>query len=197
MISYAPTVDASRLQELFDRQDIRDQLLRYSRGCDRFDAELINSVYWPDALDEHGPVGTVPGAQAGELLIRWMRDSCKVAQHFLCSSLIEIEGDTAFVETYFLNFLLVDRDGRDVTRSFGGRYIDRFERRGGIWRIAHRVCVHDWSRMDEVDEPWPPGEATFIQGERSKDDIVYTIARGFEAAHARVPGSTLVAEPQK
>ena len=27
--------------------------------------------------------------------------------------------------------------------SFGGRYLDRFERRNGVWRIAHRRAVLD------------------------------------------------------
>lgn len=178
-----------KLQALVDKDEIRDQLMRYSRGVDRFDAQLIDSVYWPDAWDEHGPAGTLRGADCSRVLIGRMRANYKVQQHCLCNILIELKGDTAYVESYFLNFLVIDRNGRDVTRSFGGRYIDRFERRNGEWRIAHRVMVHDWSRLDEVVEQWQPGTSNFIQSERSKHDMVYTISQGVEEAHSRVPGA--------
>ncbi len=35
-----------------------------------------------------------------------------------------------------------DETGDDV---LGGRYIDRFERRDGEWRIARRVLLLDWT----------------------------------------------------
>jgi hypothetical protein len=40
--------------ELKDRQDILDCLMRYSRGVDRLDRELLRSAYHPDAVDDHG-----------------------------------------------------------------------------------------------------------------------------------------------
>lgn len=41
------------LQELLDRQAIYDVMMRYCRGVDRFDADLITSAYHPDARDDH------------------------------------------------------------------------------------------------------------------------------------------------
>jgi hypothetical protein len=35
-------------QQLSDLEDIRNATLRYSRGVDRLDAELMKSAYWPD-----------------------------------------------------------------------------------------------------------------------------------------------------
>ena len=42
------------VQELHDREAIRDCVARYCRGVDRFDRELILSAFHPDATDEHG-----------------------------------------------------------------------------------------------------------------------------------------------
>jgi hypothetical protein len=39
------------LQTLLDRQAIHDVLMRYSRGLDRHDRKVLESVYWPDAVD--------------------------------------------------------------------------------------------------------------------------------------------------
>jgi hypothetical protein len=41
------------LQTLLDRQAIHDVLMRYSRGLDRHDRKVLESVYWPDAVDDH------------------------------------------------------------------------------------------------------------------------------------------------
>jgi SnoaL-like domain len=39
--------------ELADREAIRDCLYRYSRGVDRCDEDMLRSVYWEDAFDDH------------------------------------------------------------------------------------------------------------------------------------------------
>ena len=47
------------VEELWNREQIRQCLSRYARGVDRFDREMILSAYHPDAIDEHGKfVGT-------------------------------------------------------------------------------------------------------------------------------------------
>jgi hypothetical protein len=42
------------LQQLIDKLEIHEVLTRYCRGIDRCDAELLESVYHPDATDNHG-----------------------------------------------------------------------------------------------------------------------------------------------
>ena len=54
---------------------------------------------------------------------------------------LEIEGDVAHTETYFL--VLSQRHGEETTGLVGGRYLDRLERPDGEWRIALRVVVID------------------------------------------------------
>lgn len=44
----------------------------------------------------------------------------------------------------------------------GLRYLDRFERRGGLWRIAQRTCVWEW--------PLGPG---FRLGRPGREDPSY------------------------
>ena len=47
---------AEKVQILLDERDIREVLLRYCRGVDRCDAELISSCYHADAVDEKSRV---------------------------------------------------------------------------------------------------------------------------------------------
>jgi hypothetical protein len=143
--------DPRRLQELIDRADIHDALLRYTRGVDRLDEELLRSAYHPDAIDDHGIFrGTV------EEFIAWAfaghRAGHHGEQHYITNHTCEIDGDVAHTETYFM-MVGRNRTGTPVTLH-GGRYIDQFERREGNWRIAHRVSMVEWTGgVTEADLP--------------------------------------------
>ena len=42
------------MQQIIDREEIRDLMMRYARGVDRGDWETVRAVYHPDARDDHG-----------------------------------------------------------------------------------------------------------------------------------------------
>lgn len=154
-----------RIQEVADRDEIRQALMRYCRGIDRGDEELINSAFHSDAIDDHGTPG--PATE----LARRVASLDMQLMHFTGNILIELAGESAYVESYFISFSPVMDDGVSSTRSRAGRYLDRFERRGGEWKIAHRMVVDEWARLDPVTKvPIGPGAHT---GKRSGDDPVY------------------------
>jgi len=157
------------VQRLLDEAAIRRVLYRYCRGIDRIDAELIRSAYWPGATDDHGVF-----TGSAEEFARWVVGvlaTFEQTQHSLHQTSIDVLGDRAFTETYFDARHRLRREGRLMLETFGGRYLDRFERRDGEWRIAHRVVVHDWSRIEEVPATYP--NEMFAQGLRSRDDLSY------------------------
>lgn len=137
------------LQRLTDRAEIQDCLCRYARGVDRGDWNLVRSTYHADAYDAHGDYkGGVDG------LMTWLAErfaDVDNSMHFLGNCLIEFAGpDHAFVETYFGSSRLrapteAERAGLQpkdmLCREAWGRYADRFERRDGQWRVAHRIVV--------------------------------------------------------
>ena len=41
--------------------------------------------------------------------------------------------------------------GKIYSAVVAGRYVDRFEKRGGEWRIARRTGLQDWREFREVD----------------------------------------------
>lgn len=141
---------ADGLQYLLDRTAIMDCLLRYCRGVDRFDRALIASAFHPDCLDEHGKFVGTP-----DEFTEWALGQHSAAhlghQHLLLNHTVEIDGDVAHTETYFM-FISMNRQNKPVTMG-GGRYVDRLERREGAWRIAARVTLRDWSMQDEIADP--------------------------------------------
>ncbi len=131
-----------KLLELVDRAEITDCLTRYARGMDRLDRELARSAYHDGAIDDHvGFVGEVDDfldwafAYHGEQVRH---------QHYLTNQHLELDGDEAHSETYYM-FIGTERDPAAPLTVFGGRYVDRFERRGGRWGIAVRLCLVEWA----------------------------------------------------
>ena len=49
---------AATVRALADRQAILDCIMREARGRDRQDVDLTASCWWPDGIDEHGPIIT-------------------------------------------------------------------------------------------------------------------------------------------
>jgi ketosteroid isomerase-like protein len=141
--------EAKKVETLIARQEIADVVYSYARGIDRFDFELVRSCYHPDAYDDHGAFrGNVDEfiAAAKDFLPRWT-----ATQHFMGNMLIEVDGDTARAETYAVAYhRLDDKAGNGKDDIMGIRYVDRFEKRQGEWKIAHRVVCNEWRRVDPV-----------------------------------------------
>src|SRR5215469_13547938 len=81
------------LRYLADRQAIMDCAVRFSRGINRRDAELLRSAFHPDAVDDHGLfVGN------RDDFVSWIDtvyERIAVTQHFVTNQTVDIEGDTA------------------------------------------------------------------------------------------------------
>ena len=155
-----------------DRHEIRQCLLRYTRGVDRHDRALMMSAYHPDAIDEHGVARGNP-AEFCNWAIGWHEEFQLQHQHIINNTSIELDGDTAHVETYYSFF----GDNREGAPSLAfGRYVDRFEKRNGQWRIAQRVCVNQFAgSFNAVDMPAEYLQAMRSTGpnSRNRNDISY------------------------
>jgi hypothetical protein len=186
-------IDTRQLADMLARQQIQDTLARYARGVDRADRELLESCYHADAIEEHGPNYSGPALEYIAGAIERLHQMGSMA-HYLCQSHIELEGDIAWVETYVITFARFDGDDGPVDTFTGGRICDRFERRSGEWRIAHRRLAFDWNRDDLSSEGWCLGmfdtsAPGFHPGCKGRDDLSYQRcpAAGDEAP--RPPGS--------
>lgn len=157
------------LDELSSLAEIRNLQARYCRGADRADADILRSVYWEDAQDDHG---VFRGDR--EAYIDWvipvLRERFARIQHVLGQTYIELDGDTAHSETYFVQHALRP-DG--VAYSSPGRYIDRLERRDGEWRVADRVAMMSFFYPGGVADTDKMASSGFRPGTRDKTDPAY------------------------
>jgi hypothetical protein len=158
------------LERLRDEAAIQRVLVRYCRGIDRCDEELIRSVYWPDATDDHGAYrGSGPGF--APWVVEALRTGTLATQHVLGQVAIERAGASAWVESYVLARHKVERHGSLALETFAGRYVDRFEKRDSEWRIADRRVVHDWSKIEPIAAEYPHDR--FEPGRRDRSDASY------------------------
>jgi hypothetical protein len=140
------------IEDVNAEAEIRDVQIRYCRGADRMDFDLMRSCFHPDATTDFGFFG----GSVSEFIAAG-RESLK---SFLCTThntgnqLVEVEGETAWAEHYAVATHRLPADNTTPLRDFvtAVRYIDRMERRDGEWRIAHRRLLLDWCRTDVVNE---------------------------------------------
>lgn len=166
----------STLEQLLDREAIRDCLYRYCRGIDLADEQALRSAYWEDAHDCHGPYN---GPASG--FIEWALGALK---HFDCSVhqitnvLIELDVYHAAVESKF-NAFQRSPDAAGILRQVVilGRYADLFEKREGQWKIARRTVIYDW--VEEQPCSTLPAAQRFgvrqPMGSRWPDDEIYKL----------------------
>jgi SnoaL-like domain len=118
------------------------------------DHDVLLSMFWPEAIDEHGVYnGPIEG------FVEWLRSTHQADEswmHHNTTQTIEIDGDQAWTETYCLAMNRIPpRDGSPaVDRTVRVRYCDRLERRDGEWRIAHRRVVYSPSAIDDHVHDW-------------------------------------------
>lgn len=155
-----------------DKQAITEVLYRYARAVDRKDFDSVGTCYFDDAIDNHGGyIGTVDGLIEDMKIRHKTIDS---SMHVISNILIDVNGDVAQAESYCLCYLRQERSGTNTAQTLATikcRYIDRFERRRGEWRIADRIVVFDESREELVENLLPQ---SWVTSRRSFEDPVYT-----------------------
>jgi ketosteroid isomerase-like protein len=157
------------VQELLDKQAIREVVMRYCRGVDRLDADLVASAYHPDATDER-PGAEATGPDIGPDMVASLAASMESTNHQIGTQLIEVHGDTAVAESYSTGSHVL-KDGRRLRTQV--RYIDTFERRHGEWKISHRLVINDV--MDILPPSDVPRMGPPAAGSRDRDDPSYAV----------------------
>ena len=185
------------IEDLVSRKNIHAVLTRYCRAIDRCDLEMLRSVYWPDATDDHG---TFSGnaMEFAEVVIPALLANFEVTMHAITNVHMDVSGDTAAGECYVIAYhkFRGDRakaegifgsryaaqldwpDAAEMPQQFffGGRYLDRFERRGNEWRILQRTVVMDWNDTRPSGEILDQGlfAALALRGQRGPLDPAYS-----------------------
>ena len=163
---------ADALETLLAKQEIYELACRYSRALDRLDEALLRSVFFEDAFCEYG---FFDGSPADFAAFAIGALSGHVANHHMLGNvLIEVEGDEAFGEVYFQAYHKLTAPSGDGHEDLiiAGRYLDRYEKRDGAWKIAYRSEWNDWARTSPTNDAYFDAAPNGLRGGR-QDDAVY------------------------
>jgi hypothetical protein len=154
------------VQELLEKEAIRDLISRCFRGSDREAPAIAESCHPPDGNINLGIYnGAASEFFAGTAAFR---APMLAVLHHIGQSRIEVAGDVAAGETYVIATYVMPGEGEPQTTVLMTRYLDRFEKRDGEWKIADRLVAFDaqldiagglpnmapeenWGRRDESD----------------------------------------------
>jgi hypothetical protein len=184
----------SRLQALLDKQACAEVMMTYCRAIDHRDEALLRSVFHPDSYHRHGFRGpssdpTRPSApgKPGDFVAFALEVLATHAHthHQLGNIFVELDDDgaTAFTEAYFTahhrmrakDDPLAGADARETEMNLwvAGRYLDRMEKRDGVWKIAYRVGTTEWTRLEAPTSRGAAALPPDLHSVQSRDDIVY------------------------
>ena len=163
------------LSQLLDKQEITEVLFRYCRGCDRADEEALRSCFHPDSTHFHGGF---EGRSADFIdfamtIVRPLKSST----HMVTNVMIVLKGDRAVSECHFLSHhrrLKADGSGEE-DKFLKGRYLDRFEKRDGVWKIVSRMGLHDFERILEPADQTLSGAPANQLGRKKPEDPIYVM----------------------
>lgn len=180
------------IDDVIARAQITDVIYRYCRGLDRMDKPLTLSCWHPGGTDDHGKLYS--GSAEGFVEWVWpVHEKMIATRHMITNIQIELHGDWAGSEAYASLILRVPMGGDVYDCHFQSRYLDRFERIDGVWKIRHRIQVRDFARYERVgasgEPPAGPAliEPTNPQGigavsTRDTDDPSFEVLYGPAAA---------------
>ena len=159
----------SALGEVADRIAITEKLNEYARAMDRMDDELGYGVFHPEAKADYGEMFQGSGHEFIDFA-RQAHQGMLVHQHAISNISIHLDGDNAGSESYVtVTFRMRDQDGSLRGMRVHGRYIDRWQRRDGQWRISERRYIQ------EMDDSWLVDSQYDAGGKRDSSDPSYEV----------------------
>ncbi|MFZ4122296.1 MAG: nuclear transport factor 2 family protein [Caulobacterales bacterium] len=162
------------IQLLLDKQACTEVIYRLARAIDRCDADQLAQCFHKDATDDHGIFkGT---ASDFVTFVMPMLAGMIRTQHTICNVLVEVKGDDARSESYFVaQHTLHGESGTQTEMFAAGRYLDTFSRRDGVWRLQHRHAVYDWNTAEAATSGWEsePMKSKLQRGMRGQADPSY------------------------
>jgi uncharacterized protein (TIGR02246 family) len=137
-----------------DHAAIRGLVDRYAHHADRRQPRQQADVFAPDATvlvyegdpNLTGPVQTVSGREQLATTFAGLIARYDATTYLNGQSNIEQTGPaTAVGETYCMAFHLLHEEGERVLLTMSIRYLDSFAKTDGVWLIAERKLIIDWT----------------------------------------------------
>ena len=131
--------------ESASRHQIAELTEAFCRSIDRCDEASLAAMFHRDGMVSNG-VFMGSGSQFAAEICRTVRAVFNRTFHTITSQRLDIRGEQATGETHIVIVGAMTRDdGAPAEIVSHGVYIDRFERRSGVWKFLERRFLCDWA----------------------------------------------------
>ncbi|MEE3331589.1 MAG: nuclear transport factor 2 family protein [Myxococcota bacterium] len=142
---------ALTLQEISDRLEIQDLLVRYSHCIDTQNIDALDDIFTPDAFIDYSAFGGSTGdLEHTKAFLKKSLAIFKSSQHMISNIMLEIDGDTATGRTICHNPMVLGKGDEENVFVCGLWYVDELVRTDAGWRIRKRS--EDRSFIDGMPE---------------------------------------------
>lgn len=159
---------AARLDLIETRQALHELNTAYARAADRGDGALLLALYHDDATVVSGSFEG-PAAEFVPFAIATVRKQERT-YHIFANEWFDVRGEVAVGESYCFTVATNTRNAGPMDNLSGGRYLDSYARRDGVWKFTRRVYILDWI-IEQAIQPCP---IVGPRGTWSPNDLIYS-----------------------
>ncbi len=163
----------SELENLRDREAIREAIHRYCQAVDRCDLEMLKSCYWPDGYDDHGFFAG-NAHDFADYVIPCLQ-AVNASMHSITNTRFQFDGDRCAAASQWHVVHRLEHEAGFTDFCHDGRYLDVWEKRSGEWKLLHRVIAGDVDRWVHTSDirSGRPGANSPLRGCRGDQDPGY------------------------
>lgn len=133
-----------------DRAAIRALVENYTIAGDAGDGDRFAALFTDDAVIST-PHNRMEGIESIRGIPAMLGQMFARTLHQVVSQDVIVTGDSATGETKsYANHITVNADGTATNDMWSIRYQDVFRREGGLWKIAQRTLLIDWTELKNV-----------------------------------------------
>jgi SnoaL-like domain len=135
-----------RMRSLLVKDRLHELEMAYCRGVDRRDLALLQSIFFDDAIEDHGKMYNGSAHAFAQWVVAQFLPKYELTAHYVLNESYRVDGDRAEGETHRISY---HRERGDTVRETfaASRTFTRYECRAGIWKISYRTLVRDWIRQ--------------------------------------------------
>jgi len=128
------------IEEISDRLEIQDLMVRYSYAIDNRDWDALDDVFTPDAHIDYSVFGgSVGNLEETKKFLGEAMPMFTTLQHMVSGTTIAFDGDTANTKTQCHNPMTMGDTEKPDLMVCGLWYVDKLVRTADGWRIKERV----------------------------------------------------------
>lgn len=164
------------LSHLLVKERLHELEMAYCRGVDRRDATLLQSIFFEDAIEEHGDMYKGSAIEFVRWAIETFLPQYEATTHYVLNEWYRVDGERAEGETHRISYHRQrHEDGKLFETLAACRTFNRYECRDGDWRIAYRGVARDWVTQCQADEALYTGKFGMPLSRPDADDLSYRL----------------------